>query len=1028
MTLLTETDYGTPAKAGEATIPVTIDGVALSVPEGTSVMRAAAMAGVAIPKLCATDSLEAFGSCRLCLVEVDGRPGTPASCTTPCTPDMEVTTQSPRLERLRRGVAELYLSDHPSDCFEGHTSIDCELHDVAERLGLNEVRYGFDGENHLDAAKDESNPYFTFDATECIACSRCVRACSDIQGTFALTISGRGFGSKVSASAGETFMGSECVSCGACVQACPTGSLVEKTVIARGEPDRSVLTTCAYCGVGCSFKAEVRGDQVVRMTPDKNGGANEGHSCVKGRFAWSYASHKDRQLSPMMREKITDEWHNVSWDEAISFTARRMREIQDTYGPNSIGGISSSRCTNEEVFVVQKMVRAAFGNNNVDTCARVCHSPTGFGLKQTFGTSAGTQDFRSVEHSDVILLIGANPTDAHPVFASRMKRRLQKGAQLIIIDPRKITFVRTPHVEAAHYLQMSPGTNVAVINAICHVIVTEGLVDTQFVAERCETDAYEQWARFIVGEENSPEATEEVTGVAAAELRAAARLYASAPAASIYYGLGVTEHSQGSTMVMGMANLAMATGNIGRDGVGVNPLRGQNNVQGSCDMGSFPHEYPGYRHVSGDDVRRQFEVEWGKDLSAEPGLRIPNMFDGALEGSFKALFIQGEDIAQSDPNTLHVKSALAALDLCVVQDLFLNQSAEFAHVFLPGTSFLEKDGTFTNAERRINRVRPVVPAAQGKQEWEVVCEVATAMGYPMHYDAASEIMDEIARTTPTFAGVSFKLLDEVGSVQWPCNAAAPLGTPIMHIGTFVRGKGHFVATPFVPTLERTSRRFPLLLTTGRILSQYNVGAQTRRTENMKWHAEDVLEINVADAQDRGIEDGGWTTLTSAVGEIALRAQFSDKVPPGVVYTTFHHPLGGTNVITTEQSDWATNCPEYKVTAVQVRARLAAPSSAEMDEMISIHSKSAAMDHASQVRPDGDATRGDLVRMSNQIAANFAHYGPERAAVETANHLAQFWPPSMRDELISDHDLTHLDPVVVEAVMLMREAVLAAAGD
>jgi len=1022
MTLLRETDYGTPAKAGEATVPVTIDGVRVDVPEGTSVMRAAAMAGVAIPRLCATDSLEAFGSCRLCLVEVDGRPGTPASCTTPCTPDMDVTTQSPRLERLRRGVTELYLSDHPSDCLEGHTSIDCELHDVAEQLGLNEVRYGMAGHNHLDAAKDESNPYFTFDASECIACSRCVRACSDIQGTFALTISGRGFGSKVSASAGDTFMGSECVSCGACVQACPTGSLVEKTVIAQGEPDRTVLTTCAYCGVGCSFKAEVRGDQVVRMTPYKKGGANEGHSCVKGRFAWSYASHKDRQLSPMLRESITDEWRHVSWDEAIGFTARRLREIQDRYGANSIGGISSSRCTNEEVFVVQKMVRAAFGNNNVDTCARVCHSPTGFGLKTTFGTSAGTQDFRSIEHSDVILLIGANPTDAHPVFASRMKRRLQKGARLIVIDPRRINIVRTPHVEAAHYLQMSPGTNVAVINAFCHVIVTEGLVDAQFVSERCETEAFEQWARFISAPEYSPEATEAVTGVPAGDLRAAARLYATSPAASIYYGLGVTEHSQGSTMVMGMANLAMATGNIGRDGVGVNPLRGQNNVQGSCDMGSFPHEFPGYRHVSGDDVRHQFEAEWGKDLSAEPGLRIPNMFDGALEGSFRALFIQGEDIAQSDPNTLHVKSALAALDLCVVQDLFLNKSAEFAHVFLPGTSFLEKDGTFTNAERRINRVRPVVPAAQGKQEWQVVCEIATAMGYPMHYDDAAQIMDEIARTTPTFAGVSFALLDEVGSVQWPCNAAAPHGTPIMHIGAFVRGKGRFVETPFVPTLERTSRRFPLLLTTGRILTQYNVGTQTRRTENVRWHDEDVLEINPADAQDRGIEDGGWTTLASEVGEIALRAQFTDRVPPGVVYTTFHHPLGGTNVITTEQSDWATNCPEYKVTAVQVRARLHAPTGDEMDAMISTNGKHAAPERAAQPAPDTDATREDLVRMSNQIAANFAHYGPERAAVEVANHLRLFWPPSMRDELINDHDLAALDPVVVDAIAQLRDAV------
>jgi formate dehydrogenase major subunit len=1020
MTLLREPDYGTPARAGEAEIHVTIDGVTATVPAGPSVMRAAALAGIDIPKLCATDSLEPFGSCRLCLVEVDGRKGTPASCTTPCDQDMKVTPQSPRLDRLRRGVTELYLSDHPRDCLTGTTHDECELRSIATTVGLVDVRYGFDGENHRDAAPDESSPYFTFDPTACIACSRCVRACSDIQGTFALTIAGRGFDSKVSASAGESFMHSECVSCGACVQACPTTALQEKTVIAMGPPERSVLTTCAYCGVGCSFKAELRGEDVVRMVPLKDGKANEGHSCVKGRFAWGYASHKDRQLSPMVRESITDEWRTVSWDEAISYTASRLRAIQAQHGVQSIGGITSSRCTNEEVYAVQKMIRAGFGNNNVDTCARVCHSPTGYGLGQTFGTSAGTQDFRSVEHSDVILLIGANPTDAHPVFASRMKRRLREGAQLIVVDPRRISLVRTPHFEAAHFLQLRPGTNVAVVNALAHVVVTEGLVDRDFVAERCSTEDFERWVAFISSPEYSPEATQEFTGVPAPELRAAARLYASAPRASIYYGLGVTEHSQGSTMVMGMANLAMATGNIGRDGVGVNPLRGQNNVQGSCDMGSFPHEFPGYRHVSGDAVRHQFEQTWGRALSAEPGLRIPNMFEGALEGTFKALYVQGEDIAQSDPDTKHVKSALASLKLCVVQDLFLNETAAFAHVFFPGTSFLEKDGTFTNAERRINRVRPVMAAKCAKQEWEVVCELASAMGYPMHYDNAGQIMREIATTTPTFAGVSFELLDEVGSVQWPCNDEAPLGTPIMHVDQFMRGKGRFVETPYLPTDERTNQRFPLVLTTGRILSQYNVGAQTRRTENVAWHHEDLLEINPHDAEERGVVDGGWTTLTSRVGETALRAQITDQVPPGVVYTTFHHPVGGANVVTTEHSDWATNCPEYKVTAVQVRARAGAPLATEQLTMPALPADSD-VDIAMPRRGQGSVTRADLVRMSNQIAANFQHHQPDQAAAEVANHLKMFWPPTMRVELLDDSDLSSLHPLVIAAIGLLSAA-------
>jgi len=917
MALIKELDYGTPKSASTEMVTLEIDGQDVTVPAGTSIMRAAMERGVAIPKLCATDMLDAFGSCRLCLVEIEGRKGTPASCTTPVAPGMKVRTQTERLAKIRRGVMELYISDHPLDCLTCSANGNCELQDMAGVVGLREVRYGYEGENHLDAPKDESNPYFTFDPSKCIVCSRCVRACEEVQGTFALTIDDRGFASHVAAGMDEGFLASECVSCGACVQACPTATLMEKSVIEMGQPEHSVITTCAYCGVGCSFKAEMKGEEVVRMVPYKDGGANEGHSCVKGRFAFGYATHPDRQLSPMIREKITDPWRKVSWDEAIAYAAERLKAIQAKYGRGAIGGITSSRCTNEEVYVVQKMIRAAFRNNNVDTCARVCHSPTGYGLKQTFGTSAGTQDFRSVEKADVIMVVGANPTDAHPVFGSRMKKRIREGAKLIVVDPRRIDLVRSPHVEASYHLPLRPGTNVAVMNAMAHVIVTEGLVDRQFVAERCEPHDFAMWEAFISRPEHSPEAVEAITGVPAADMRAAARLYGSAPNAAIYYGLGVTEHSQGSTMVMAMANLAMATGNIGREGVGINPLRGQNNVQGSCDMGSFPHEFPGYRHVSEDDVRQLFEAAWQVPLDPEPGLRIPNMFSEAIAGTFRGLFVQGEDIAQSDPNLTHVREALESLECLIVQDLFLNETAAFAHVFFPGTSFLEKDGTFTNAERRINRVRPVMQEKQGMAEWEIVSRLSTALGYPMHYNSPAEIMDEIAALTPSFAGVSFDLLDRVGSVQWPCNEAAPEGTPTMHIGQFVRGKGRFMITEFVPTEERANRYYPLILTTGRILSQYNVGAQTRRTKNVTWHPEDVLEIHPFDAEDRGIRDGDLVALTSRKGATTLRARISDRMPQGVVYTTFHHPLTGANVITTEYSDWATNCPEYKVTAVQV---------------------------------------------------------------------------------------------------------------
>ncbi len=913
-----QTDHGTPPAQGPL-VSLSIDGQQISVPAGTSLLRAASLAGVNIPKLCATDSLKAFGSCRVCLVEVEGRRGAPASCTTPAEEGMVVHTASDKLLKLRQNVIELYLSDHNPN--EG---VENQLMDLAADLGVQGSRYDLGGARHDALPVDDSNPYFSFDPSSCIVCYRCVRACEETQGTFALTVEGRGFDSVVAASQLENFMESECVSCGACVDACPTPALSEKAVQQAGVPDSYQITTCAYCGVGCSFRAEMRGDEVVRMTPWKDGKANEGHACIKGRFAWGYATHQDRITRPMIRDSIDEPWQEVSWETAITFAANRLRDIQARHGIDSIGGITSSRCSNEETYLVQKLVRAGFGNNNVDTCARVCHSPTGYGLKTTLGESAGTQTFASVEKSDVIMVIGANPTDAHPVFASRLKRRLREGAQVIVVDPREIALVSSPHVKAAYHLQLRPGSNVAFANAMAHAILNAGLEDRAFIEERCERPAFEAWCEFILRKENSPEALEEATGIPAVTLRGAAQCFASAKNGSIYYGLGVSEHTQGSTMVMGIANLAMLTGNLGREGVGVNPLRGQNNVQGSCDMGSFPHELPGYRHVSDASVRSQFESEWGVTLQAEPGLRIPNMFDAAVSGQFKGLYCQGEDVAQSDPNTHHVDAALRALECLIVQDLFLNETARYAHVFLPGSSFLEKNGTFTNAERRISPVRKVIEPLAGYEDWEVTQLLANALDYPMNYAHPSEIMDEIARLTPTFQGVSYDRLDELGSIQWPCNEAMPDGTPTMHADEMVRGKGYFAITGFVPTPERTTRRYPLLLTTGRILSQYNVGAQTRRTENSRWHGEDMLELHPSDAEFRGIRDGDWVGVASRAGETVLHARISDHVQPGVVYTTFHFPLTGANVVTTDNSDWATNCPEYKVTAVQV-TRVTQPS-------------------------------------------------------------------------------------------------------
>ncbi len=920
-------DHGTPARRSPETVTLSIDGQTVTVPRGTSLMRAASSAGIAIPKLCATDSLESVGACRLCLVELEGPNGKvrgfPASCTTPAEDGLCVRTQTPQLQTLRRSVMELTISDHPLDCLTCSANGDCELQTQAGAVGLREQRYGWQGANHLQDPVDDSNPYFRYDPSKCIVCARCVRACEETQGTFALTISGRGFDARVAAGQNQPFLASDCVSCGACVQACPTATLQEKTVIELGTPTRRVQTTCAYCGVGCGFVAELQGSTVVRMTPWKDGKANEGHACVKGRFAWGYATHRDRLLAPRIRASLSDPWRTVDWDEAIAFAAARFQAIKAAHGPAALGGITSSRCTNEETYLVQKLVRAAFGSNNVDTCARVCHSPTGYGLGQAFGTSAGTQDFQSIESADLIVVIGANPPDAHPVFASRLKRRVRQGARLVVIDPRRTELVSSPHIRAAQHLALQPGTNVAVLNALAHVVVEEGLVNEAFVAERCDSRSFAAWRDFVRRPENAPEAVAALSGVPADALRAAARLYAQGPNSAIYYGLGVTEHAQGSTAVMAIANLAMACGMVGREGVGVNPLRGQNNVQGSCDMGSFPHELPGYRHISDSTVRASFEAAWGVTLDPEPGLRIPNMFDAARSGSFKGLYIQGEDLLQSDPDTQAVAAALSAMDCVVVHDLFENETARYAHVLLPGSSFLEKDGTFTNAERRISRVRRVMAPLAGLADWEVTLKLSAALGYPMHYAHPEAVMREIAALTPAFAGVSYEKIDRLGSLQWPCNADTPeAGTRTMHESGFVRGKGRFFNTAYVPSEERSTPRYPLLLTTGRILSQYNVGAQTRRTANTAWHGEDRLDLHPHDAEARGIREGDRVRLASRAGRTELRAHLTERMNPGVVWTTFHFPESGANVVTTDSSDWATNCPEYKVTAVQVERLMA----------------------------------------------------------------------------------------------------------
>ncbi|HSA62169.1 MAG TPA: formate dehydrogenase subunit alpha [Nitrospiraceae bacterium] len=886
---------------------ITINGRTIQTEPGDTIYQAARRAGISIPSLCASDHLAPFGSCRLCLCVIEGRSGTPASCTTPVQDGMLVTTAGPSLDRHRKNIVELYLSEQPEQGQQAPV-----LTELARSLDLHDIRYR-QSERRM-AYEDTSNPFFSFRNDICVSCARCVRACQEIQGTNALTMLGRGFwtipvaGAASMSGLSEGFATSNCVSCGACVKECPTGALTEKTVLEQGPPTEFVRTTCAYCGVGCAFDAGMQDGKVVQMIPADDGPSNRGHACMKGRFGWTYTAAEDRVRTPLLREG--SRWKELSWDAALDRLAHEFSRIKTTHGPDALATISSSRGTNEENYLFGKFMRCVIGTNHIDNCARVCHSATVTGMMETLGASAATNSIDDLDLAKLIMVVGANPSESHPVVGARIKEAHRRGVPMIVIDPRRTELARLADL----HLQLEPGTNVALLNGMGYVIAKEGLIDHRFTAER--TEGLDEWIKTVA--DCTPEKAEQITGVPAHLIREAARRYASSGASLCVHGLGVTEHRWGSHGVMALVNLALATGNIGKSGSGINPLRGQNNVQGASDVGCLPTYFAGYQPLDDPKLAALHQEITGRPLPTKRGMKTPDMWDAALDGRLKGLWIIGYDVAQTDPNLKKVHEALKRVEFLVVQDLFMSETTRFAHLVLPGASFLEKDGTFTNLERRIQRIRKAVDPPNGiLPDWRVVCEVSNRMGYPMPYQHPSEIMDEIAQLTPMFAGVSYDRLENPGGLQWPVPSPSHPGTALMHQDTFPKGKARFIAVDYLPPGEAASEDYPFVLTTGRILQHYNCGAQTRRTDILDVVDTDVLEMHRTDMERLQLEDGAIVRLVSARGEALLPAVRSERVLPGHLFTSFHFPASTVNSLLSSSADESSKCPEYKVSAVRV---------------------------------------------------------------------------------------------------------------
>lgn len=900
-------------------INLTIDGRAVQVPEGASILDAAAQLGIEIPTLCHAPELTVAGACRMCVVEVEKARNLPAACATPVMEGMVVHTESPRVQKARRVVLELMLANHPKDCLLCEKNGDCRLQDYAYRYQVNWPEAGQSGEVRTFPA-DTSNPFFIRDHQKCILCGKCVRVCQEVRGVAAIDYANRGFYTKIATAYDMPLQDSSCQFCGQCVDACPVGALTPKQSIGAGRSweIRKVQTTCTYCGVGCSIDLHVKGDRVVGASASKASPANRGRICVKGKFGWDFIHRPERLTTPLVRKggKKDAELVPASWEEALGIVARRLGEIKDKYGSDALAGLTSAKATNEENYLMQKLTRSVFGINNIDHCARLCHASTVAGLAMAFGSGAMTNSIDEIDKSDVILVMGSNTTEGHPVIGLQIKKALKNGATLIVADPRKIELAELAHL----HLQLVPGTNVALLNGLMNVILAEGLQNQEFIDSR--TEGFTQLKEAVA--EYTPEYVEKITGVPAEKIRETARLYAKAANATILYAMGITQHTTGTDNVLSIANLAMLCGQIGRPYTGVDPLRGQNNVQGACDMGGLPNVYPGYQAVDKPENREKFEAAWGVKLSEKPGLTVTEIISAAEAGQIRGMYIFGENPMVSDPDLTHVEKALRKLDFLVVQDIFLTETAALADVVLPGVSFAEKDGTFTNTERRVQRVRQAIPpVGQARQDWEIIAEVAERMGQPWKNRKPADVMREMAALTPIYGGISHERLGDEG-LQWPCPTPEHPGTPYLHAGKFSRGLGKFHAITFRKPAELPDKDYPFILTTGRILFHYHTGTLTRRSKGIgTLKPFERTEINPVDAEKLDLADGDFAVVKSRRGQVTTRVQVTERVPAGVVFMTFHFKESAANILTNNAVDPVAKIPEFKVAAVNVRKATAA---------------------------------------------------------------------------------------------------------